>query len=181
MNDPAVDEQTRLSRQENSGDAAAGDRLARYSPWIGLVARFVLGGAFLLAGFSKIFTPLASARSVQAYQIFPFEVAAVIGYALPVVEIALGLLIVFGLFTRWTALLGTVIMVIFIIGIASAWARGLTIDCGCFGDGGFVEPGKTKYPQDIARDVVFVAAGAWLLWRPVTALSLDAWLSRRAG
>ena len=145
----------------------------RITSWIGLAARLILGGVLLVAGALKIGTPLASARAVQAYQIFPFDVAAVIGYALPVVEVAVGGLILLGLFTRISAAVGTLIMVAFIIGIASAWARGLSIDCGCFGGGGLVDPSETRYGFDIARDIGLALCGAWLVWRPRTALSLD--------
>jgi hypothetical protein len=66
-----------------------------------------------------------------------------------------------------------VLMFAFIVGIAQAWARGLTIDCGCFGGGGQIGAAETRYPQEIARDVVFALAGAWLVWRPRTLASLD--------
>lgn len=147
--------------------------------WVGLLARLVLGGALLLAGALKVGTPLISARSVQAYQLLPFDTAAMVGYALPIVEIALGALIVLGLFTRISALLGTLLMMVFIIGIASAWTRGLSIDCGCFGNGGPVAPGETQYGLDIARDVLFGICGAWLVWRPRSALSVDGLLASR--
>ena len=60
--------------------------------WLGLLARLVLGGVLLAAGALKVGSPLVSARAVQAYEIFPFDVAAYIGYALPVIEIVAGLL-----------------------------------------------------------------------------------------
>ncbi len=141
--------------------------------WIGLLARLVLGGVLLAAGALKVGNPLVSARAVQAYQIFPFELAASIGYALPVIEVALGILLLLGLFTRASALVGTLLMLAFVAGIASAWARGLSIDCGCFGGGGQIGEAETQYPVDIARDLAFAACGAWLVWRPRTALSVD--------
>ena len=146
---------------------------------VGLVARLVLGGVLLYAGATKVLTPVGSARAVQAYQIFPFEVAQYIGYALPMVEIILGVLLILGLFTRTTAIIGTVLMVLFIAGIASAWARGLAIDCGCFGGGGEVAPGETQYPRRIAEDVAFALCGVWLIVRPRSLLSLDNKLLRR--
>lgn len=146
---------------------------------VGLVARLVLGGVLLYAGATKVLTPVGSARAVQAYQIFPFEMAQYIGYALPIVEIIIGGLLILGLFTRTNAILGTVLMVLFIAGIASAWARGLTIDCGCFGGGGEVAPGETQYPQRIAEDIAFTLCGVWLIVRPRSLLSLDRHLLRR--
>ncbi len=154
------------------------DRSPRWVPWLGLIARLVLGGALLFAGLTKVGKPLTSARAVQAYQILPFDVAAYVGYALPIIELLLGGLLIIGLFTRPAAAAGAILMVLFIGGIAWAWAKGLSIDCGCFGGGGEIAPNETAYPQEIARDLLFAACGAWLLWRPGTALSLDARLQR---
>lgn len=147
------------------------------TPWIGLLARLVLGGTLVVAGALKVTQPLVAARSAQAYQILPFDLAGYVGMALPVVEIVLGLLLILGLYTRIAAIGGTVLMLVFVAAIASAWARGLTIDCGCFGSGGTVEPGETTYPFDIARDTALALCGAWLIARPRTAFGLDAALT----
>ncbi|MGA8045727.1 MAG: DoxX family protein [Dermatophilaceae bacterium] len=162
-----------------SEPAATATGRSRFLDLVGLVARLVLGGVLLYAGATKVLTPVGSARAVQAYQIFPFEVAQYIGYALPIVEIIIGVLLIVGLFTRTNAILGTVLMVLFIAGIASAWARGLTIDCGCFGGGGEVAPGETQYPRRIAEDIAFALCGVWLIVRPRSLLSLDRHLLRR--
>lgn len=140
---------------------------------VGLLARLVLGIALLVAGGLKVGNPRGSARAVQGYEIFPFDVAAYIGYALPWVEVIVGALLVLGLFTRVNALIGTLLMGAFVVGIAQAWARGLTIDCGCFGGGGEVAAEETKYGREIARDLVFALCGAWLVVRARTTYSLD--------
>src|SRR5262245_29676358 len=101
-------------------------------PLIGLVARLVLGGVFVASGLSKVGDLAASGRAVNAYQIFPFEVARVLGAVLPLVEIALGVLLIIGFATRAMAVAAAVLLTAFVAGIASAWARGLRIDCGCF-------------------------------------------------
>jgi uncharacterized membrane protein YphA (DoxX/SURF4 family) len=110
---------------------------------------------------------------VQAYQLLPFDVAAYIGYGLPIVEIIVGVLLVLGLFTRFSAVIGSLLMVAFIIGIASAWARGLSIDCGCFGNGGTIAAAQTQYPQEIARDAGLLLCGLWLVIRPRTMFGLE--------
>jgi hypothetical protein len=71
------------------------------------------------------------------------------------------------------AALGGFTMVLFIIAIAQAWARGLNIDCGCFGGGGAVEPGQTKYLQEILRDTGLAFLAAYLIRYPSTKFSLD--------
>jgi uncharacterized membrane protein YphA (DoxX/SURF4 family) len=144
---------------------------------VGLLARLVLGIVLIVAGGLKVGHLETSARSVRAYQLLPYDVAGIVGYGLPVLEIAIGLLLVIGLFTRMSAVVGGLLMVVFIIGIASAWARGLSIDCGCFGKGGTIAASQTQYPQEIARDVGLFACAAWLVIRPRSVLGLDRWFA----
>jgi uncharacterized membrane protein YphA (DoxX/SURF4 family) len=140
---------------------------------VGLLLRLVLGGVLVVAGALKVGQLESSARAVRAYQLLPYDVAGSVGYALPVVEVAVGVLLVVGLLTRASAVVGGLLMVAFVIGIASAWARGLSIDCGCFGTGGTIDSAQTQYPLEIARDLGLLACAAWLTVRPRTALSLD--------
>ena len=58
-------------------------------------------------------------------------------------------------------------------------ARGLSIDCGCFGGGGAVYPGHTAYVQEILRDTGFLVLAGWLILRPRTLLSIDSRYSGR--
>jgi uncharacterized membrane protein YphA (DoxX/SURF4 family) len=141
--------------------------------WIGLLARLLLGGVLLVAGALKVPHPEASVTAVRAYQLLPVELADGIGRALPIVEVIVGLLLVLGVFTRWAAVVGGLLMVAFVIGIASVWARGISINCGCFGDGGVDPDAMSKYPWEIARDVVLLLAAGLLVWRPRTPFSLD--------
>ena len=105
------------------------------------------------------------------------DLAGWIGLALPFVEIVLGVLLVLGLFTRPVAIVSTLLMVAFIIGISQAWARGLTIDCGCFGGGGQIGAERDQVPAgDRPRRRASPSPGAWLWWRPRTLASLDRFL-----
>jgi len=139
----------------------------------GLLARLILGIVLIWAGVAKVTKPALSARAVRAYQILPYDFAGYVGYALPVLEILVGLLLVAGLFTRASAVVGGLLMLAFIIGISWAWAHGLALDCGCFGGGGTIAASQTQYPLDILRDVGLLACAAWLIVRPRTAYSLD--------
>ena len=169
-----MDGATPVVSEADAAQPPAGRRLALDA--VGLLARLFLGAVLLFAGLSKIGRPLTSERAVQAYELLPMEVAKWVGLALPFVEIALGILLVLGLFTRVAAIVSTLLMVAFVIGISQAWARGLTIDCGCFGGGGQVGANETQYPQEIARDAVFALAGLWLWVRPRSLASLDRYL-----
>ena len=142
-------------------------------PWIGLVARLILGGVLFLAGYLKVDEPDKSQMAVRAYEMLPISVANLLGLVLPFVEVAIGALLILGSLTRLMAALGGFTMVIFIIAIAQAWARGLNIDCGCFGGGGTVAPGETKYLQEILRDIGLVFLAVYLIRYPSTKFSLD--------
>jgi uncharacterized membrane protein YphA (DoxX/SURF4 family) len=139
-----------------------------------LVARLVVGGVWVVAGVLKISDPAANVRSVRAYQLLPEAVVPTVGHALPALEIVVGAALLLGLLTRVTAAVSALMLAAFVIGIASAWARGLSIECGCFGGGGSpAANAAAKYPWDIARDVGLLLLSAWLVWQPRSALSLD--------
>ena len=68
-----------------------------------------------------------------------------------------------GLFLRPVAVLSGLLLLAFIGGIISAWARGLQIDCGCFGGGGYDEnAGPATYLTEIARDIGFLALAVFV-------------------
>lgn len=161
--------------------ATTGRRLpADWRDWVGLAARLVLGGVLLVAGGLKLPNLGESVIAVRAYQLLPFDATTVVGYLLPILEVATGLLLVLGLFTRVAAFVGSGLMVAFIVGIASVWIRGISIDCGCFGGGGAIDPQDAirAYPWEILRDVGLLVCGVWLLVRPRTPWAVDNWLFR---
>jgi uncharacterized membrane protein YphA (DoxX/SURF4 family) len=119
------------------------------------------------AGVAKLGDPDAGVRAVRAYEILPEAFVKPFAWGLPFVELALAVLLLLGLATRPAAWASAGLLLLFIVGIAAAWARGLQIDCGCFGGGG-VEAGAdgTRYLRELGRDGLFlclallVAAGA---------------------
>lgn len=142
--------------------------------WIGAVARLVVGGVWVVAGLLKVPDPAENVRAVRAYQLAPEAVVPALGHALPLVEVVVGVCLVLGLLTRLMSGVSGLMLVAFIVGISSAWARGLSIECGCFGGGGGpAEGASAKYPWEIARDVGLLLLSAWLIWRPRTPWAAD--------
>jgi uncharacterized membrane protein YphA (DoxX/SURF4 family) len=133
----------------------------------------VLGGVFVVAGALKAVDPQSSVAAVSAYQLLPASLATIVGWGLPFAEIALGLLLLAGIATRAVAAVAGMLLVIFIAGVVSAAARGLSIDCGCFGGGGQVDPGDTAYGVELVRDVGLLLLAAWLVWKPQSRFALD--------
>ena len=145
--------------------------------WISLLVRLGLAAVFLTAGALKVSDLDASGRAVVAYELMPPDVAMVVGAVQPFVELMLGLLLLLGLATRLAASISAAILVIFISGIVSAWARGLNIDCGCFSKGGHLPEGQVPdYLPEILRDVLFLAMAIFLIIFPASRFSLDGWL-----
>lgn len=147
--------------------------LNKYGNWFGLLARLTLGGVLVAAGWLKIFTPAKSQMAVRAYEVLPIVLANFLGLVLPWLEIGVGVLLFLGIAVRLSALIGGALMVIFILAISQAGIRGLSIDCGCFGGGGTVEPGKTKYLAEIARDTGLALLAIYLIRYPVTRFAFE--------
>ncbi len=144
-----------------------------YQPWITLLARLILGGVLLVAGGLKVGNLQKSAMAVRAYELLPTAIANFLGYVLPWIEIGLGLLLISGVAVSISGLFGAIIMFAFTIAIAQAWARGLSIDCGCFGGGGPIDPDQTKYLSEIIRDIGLFGVGIFLYYFPKGRFALD--------
>jgi len=141
--------------------------------WVGLLLRLVVGGVWIVAAGLKVADPAQSVAAVRAYQLLPGSLVTPVGQLLPVIEMVVGVMLVIGLLTRGAAVISAVLFVAFIIGIASVWARGITIDCGCFGGGGYDPDAASAYPWEIARDLGLLALSAYLVWQRRTRLALD--------
>lgn len=141
-------------------------------PWLTTAARVGLAVVLFMAGWAK-FTeaPALQKLAVSSYQILPDSMVGVVGVGLPILELALAAMLLVGFATRFVAAASGVLMIIFIAGIISAWARGLRIDCGCFGGGGQVK--DPKYLQEILRDTGFLALAVWITVLPKGKLAVD--------
>jgi uncharacterized membrane protein YphA (DoxX/SURF4 family) len=135
-------------------------------PWLSIAARLTVGIVWILAGLLKLHDIEDSVRSVRNYQILPEALVRPVGTGLPILEVVLGALLILGLGLRITGALSALVLLAFIIGIASVWVRGIPIECGCFGgSGNAVRDATSKYPWDIARDtglfILSVLIAAW--------------------
>jgi uncharacterized membrane protein YphA (DoxX/SURF4 family) len=158
------------------GVRAPGDAVSRS---FATLARLVLGAVWLVAGLAKIGDLDESVRAVRAYRLLPEALAQVVGSALPLAEVLLGALLVVGLFVRVFAVVSALLLAAFVVGIASAWARGLQIDCGCFGSGGELAAGaQPTYGWELARDSGLLLLALLLARWPAGFYALDGLLAR---
>jgi uncharacterized membrane protein YphA (DoxX/SURF4 family) len=139
-----------------------------------LLVRVLPAGLLLWAGLAKAFDRQGSILAVDAYDVLPDAVVRPVAAVLPWAEIGVGTLLLLGLFVRFAGFATAALSAVFIAGMAQAKARGLAIDCGCFGGGG---PGDGVSWWDIVRDVPILACGLYLAARPHGPFQLDERLS----
>ncbi len=150
----------------------------KFQPWITLFARLTLGGVLLAAGGLKVSKPTESANATAAYKILPTDFAHLVGYALPWLEVAIGLLLIIGVMVRPAAVAGGLVMLVFIGAISSVWARGILIDCGCFGGGGVLDPALAasvhrSYLIEIIRDLGLALCAMYLYFFPAGKFGIE--------
>jgi uncharacterized membrane protein YphA (DoxX/SURF4 family) len=135
-----------------------------------LLCRGVPAALLLWAGFAKAFDRQGSILAVDGYDVLPEGLVRPVAAILPWLEIAIGLLLVAGLFVRFAGVATAALAALFIAAMGQAKARGLDISCGCFGGGG-AGGGVTWW--DIVRDVPIVLCGLYLAARPHGPMQLD--------
>ena len=142
---------------------------ARLIAWR-LLCRGVPAFLLLWAGIAKVSDRQEAILAVGAYDVLPLGMVEAVATLLPWAEIAMGVLLILGLFTRFAGTSTAALVAVFIAAMGQAKARGLAIDCGCFGGGG---PGQGVSWWDIVRDVPVLLAGLYLAARPRGPLQLD--------
>ena len=122
-----------------------------------------MAGALIAAGVLKAKNPPLFALDIEAFRIVPLRAAVPTAYYLPFLEIAAGL----GLLLPWTRrgalLLAGAMLLGFTALLALAGARGLDVQCGCFGAAS--HGGAGGVALGIARNVGLLAAAGFLAWR----------------
>jgi uncharacterized membrane protein YphA (DoxX/SURF4 family) len=135
----------------------------RYTDYFILIARLALAAVFLVAALPKIQDPVAFATAVEGFRVLDAPWSDWVALVLPWLELVIG----FGLLVPWlkrsSGLIAAILLLAFIILHGSAWARGLDISCGCFGEN--QTQGAPNYLWLILRNVTFLALSLCVLAR----------------
>ncbi len=97
-----------------------------------IIARLIVGLTFIYASYYKIIEPGDFAKSIWYYHISPGSLINLTAIILPWLELVCGILLILGVAYRGSLFLVSLMTVVFILAIASAMARGIDLDCGCF-------------------------------------------------
>lgn len=124
--------------------------MARIQEGIITALRWLLGSTFVASGAFKCVDPVGTAIYVEkylaSYSLSEFAVASeAIAIVLMVVEFAIGLLLILGVWRKGVALMSSVMLLFFLV-VTLLSATVLPIgDCGCFGDAVKLSPWETFF------------------------------------
>lgn len=124
-----------------------------------LIARVLLGGVFLFAGFAKLRDPNGTRRAAVGFGV-PELLAGPIARVLPFAEIILALGLLPLATAAWCATAIAVLLVAFSIAITISIASGRQTVCNCFGETSSAPVGWSS----VARNVTLGAAAALIAW-----------------
>ena len=102
-------------------------------PWALRLCVWLLGAAFLAAALPKIADPPGFLEAIHAYRLAPEWALPAMALALPWLELLLALALISGRARRSAALLASLLLAVFMAALATDLARGIPVDCGCFG------------------------------------------------
>jgi uncharacterized membrane protein YphA (DoxX/SURF4 family) len=127
---------------------------------IALAVRIALGGILVLAGSLKLPDPSAFANEIANYRFLP-SLAPWLAATLPMVEIVLGMALVVApqSWRRAAALATAGLMAIFTVAVTQVVARGINVDCGCFGG----SSGPVTLIT-VGRDLILLGMAVGILW-----------------
>jgi len=118
-----------------------------------LVLRIGLGALFVYAAWVKLRDPWQIfAMSIDAYRILPLQAVELAARIIPWLELAIGLLLIAGLWLRISGSIVSLLLLTFFVLMVRAYAKGMAIDCGCFG------PGEAISWKTLLRDGALLAA-----------------------
>jgi uncharacterized membrane protein YphA (DoxX/SURF4 family) len=142
---------------------------SRALPVVGLAIRLAAAAVWLTAGLAKIVDLGHFHDQVQQYRLLPGGLEAPFAYTLPFVEVLVGVYLLVGLLTRIAGIVACLLMVLFLVAQGQAWARGLVLDCGCFGAIAHEQVGAGTILRDLALGFPSLAMAI----RPARLMSLD--------
>ncbi|MGH7730790.1 MAG: MauE/DoxX family redox-associated membrane protein [Candidatus Eiseniibacteriota bacterium] len=118
-------------------------------PGLVLVAQLVIAVVFLAAALGKIGDPGAFARQIHHFRLLPFGLENLLAITLPWVELLAALALLLRYRPRAGAVVTAGLMGLFVFVVAAAVARGLDIECGCFGTADASRVGTAKLIENV--------------------------------
>ncbi len=127
--------------------------------WSLIALRVGLGLMFVYAAWTKLTMPwIQVAMIVEGYQLLPAWAVELVAKTLPPAELVLGLWLIVGKWLPLAASASSAILLVFMVVLVRSFAKGMQIECGCFG------AGDPLSAYTLARDGAFLAASLLMTW-----------------
>jgi putative oxidoreductase len=123
-----------------------------------LLCRLGLAGLFLWAALPKLAEPGRFMEDLANYRVLPEAALAPIALGLPVLELLCALALLGGPYVTGSALLVSVLLFGFAAAMAQARARGIDLECGCFG----AESRAQVSWEQVARNTAYAVVALWV-------------------
>lgn len=132
-----------------------------------LIFRIAVGYIFVSFGISKIADPALFAKEIANYDFTPLWTLNLIALTLPWIELATGLMLIFGVSLKANSILISLMLLLFIFMVAVAWGRGLDINCGCSS----INPTRVGLPK-IIENTIFLIMCILIMFFPHNKLTI---------
>jgi uncharacterized membrane protein YphA (DoxX/SURF4 family) len=127
-------------------------------PRVVRVCQVVIGALFAWAALAKLGDIPGFARQVHGFRAVPLAMENLVALTLPWIELVAALGLTMGVRARASAIVVLGMLATFTVAILAALARGLDIDCGCFGTADAARVGAVKVMQNAGMLVVAAVA-----------------------
>jgi uncharacterized membrane protein YphA (DoxX/SURF4 family) len=118
------------------------------------VFKVLLGLLFVISSISKIQNPAKFMDSIEAYKLLPSIFIHPMAIIIPWMQIVCGLFFIFDIYAQSSALILSGLLLVYTVAIAQAFARGMSMDFGCFD---LIEGLEDKVGwKSIIRDIIFL-------------------------
>ncbi len=101
--------------------------------WTVRFCQIGIGLLFAAAALAKLGDLHSFQEEIHNFKILPVAVENLAAMTLPWIELVAALALILGIRARSGALVAASLMAVFLVAVVVAMARGLDIECGCFG------------------------------------------------
>jgi len=108
---------------------------------VALGARLLLALVFSVAAAGKLANMTRTRKTLSDFRV-PYRLVRPSAWLLPLVELSVAVALLVGPAARAGAIAATVLLILFMAGVAAAMSRGETPDCNCFGQIGSAPAGR---------------------------------------
>jgi uncharacterized membrane protein YphA (DoxX/SURF4 family) len=150
----------------------------RPAAWLAVPVRWYLGFLFIEACLHKIAHPGAFALDIATYDILPLVLVNLAAITLPWAELAAGTMLIVGHRTRAAGWMIAGMLLVFLVALSIALARGMDMSCGCFASQGAVAEDPISR-LTVVRDLVWIALTVFVIVFDRGLVGFDGWRRRR--